>query len=329
MDNVIIVVNDEPYSIWDVNIAERNQEYLQGIDVDHFQYLNETYQKSDDKKRSSIALRGSLHHATEALFSLIGALLQAPTAVYAWMPKCSNSDLRSIVKRINDKDSTLFVRYSFTPLSWRAISEVVFQWYLPGTDKQKKTTELFAELWQRMSYEFEDQNHINEYNSIKHGFRIKSGGFALAIGAEKEYGVAPPASEMQLIGKSDHGTSFFVLKEVGNIKGNRSFTSRRVSLNWKYEKVALLLQLVSMSINNVTSALKCINGAEVGQCKFTRPVEDADFSNPWTHSPGVTSCNLDVVIDESAVPKTGRKELLEKVKKYQTELKIKHTGGDF
>lgn len=35
MDNVIIVVNDEPYSIWDVNISERNKEYLQGIDVDY------------------------------------------------------------------------------------------------------------------------------------------------------------------------------------------------------------------------------------------------------------------------------------------------------
>lgn len=321
MDNVIIVVNDEPYTIWDVDIAERNQEYLEAIDVDYFQYLNETYQKSDDEKRASIALRASLHHATETMFSLIGALLQAPTAVYAWMPKCSNSDLRSIVKRINNKDDTLFVRYRFTRLSWEAISEVVFQWYLPGTDKQKRTIEQFSRLWQRLSYEFEDKDQIHEYNSIKHGFRIRSGGFALAIGEEKEYGVAPPASEMKLIGKSDHGTSFFVLKEVGGIKGNRSLTSRRVSLNWKFEKVALLLQLVSMSINNVTNALKCLNGAEAGQCKFTRPVKDSDFSNPWTHSPGVTSCNFDFVIDESNVPKTGRKELLESIKKYQAELK--------
>lgn len=319
MDNVIIVVNDEPYNIWDVNIAERNKEYLEGIDVDYFQYLNETYQKSDDEKRSSIALRASLHHAIETLFSLIGALLQAPTAVYAWMPKCSNSDLRSIVKRINDKDDTLFIRYRFPRPSWKAISDVVFQWYLPGTDKQKRTIDLFAVLWQRLSYEFQDQNHIHEYNSIKHGFRIKSGGFALAFGEEKEYGVAPPASEMKLIGKSDYGTSFFVLKEVGNIKGNRTLTSTRVSLNWKIEKVALLLQLVSMSINNVTSALKCINGAEAGQCKFTRPVEDSDFSDPWTHSPGVTSCNFDFGIDESLVPVTHKKELLAAIKKSQAE----------
>lgn len=27
-----------------------------------------------------------------------------------------------------------------------------------------------------------DMNHVDEYNSIKHGFRIRSGGFALAVG---------------------------------------------------------------------------------------------------------------------------------------------------
>jgi hypothetical protein len=172
-------------------------------------------------------------------------------------------------------------------------------------------------------FEFLDQDHINEYNSIKHGFRIKSGGFSLTMGEEKEYGVAPPASEMQLIGKSDYGTSFFVLREVGEIKGNRALTSQRVSINWKIEKVALLLQLVSMSINNVTNALKFINGIEAEDCKFTRPAEDSDFTAPWTHSPGVTSCKFNFGINESQVPKAGRKELLEEIKKYQAELKSK------
>jgi hypothetical protein len=102
MENNIIVVNDEPYCIWDVNISERNAEYLKCIDVEYFQFLSETYQNSDDKKRASIALRAALHHASETLFSLIGALLQAPRAVYAWVPKCSNSELRAILKRIRE-----------------------------------------------------------------------------------------------------------------------------------------------------------------------------------------------------------------------------------
>lgn len=224
------------------------------------------------------------------------------------------------MQRINSKDKSLFIRYRFKRLTWLAISEVIFNHYLSGTEKQKKTVELFSVLWQRLSHEYLDENQINEYNSIKHGFRIKAGGFALAIGEEKEYGVSPPPSEMHLIGKSDHGTSFFILKPVSDIKGNRSLTSRRVSLNWKVEKVILLLQLVSMSINNITSALKIANGINSETCKFTRPTEDEDFNLPWTHTPGVTSCNLDFVIDEASVPTLSRKELLERIKSYQLKI---------
>ena len=139
-------------------------------------------------------------------------------------------------------------------------------------------------------------------------------GFCATIGEEKERGVSPPPSEMKLIGKSDYGTSFFILRPVGDIKGNRSLTSQRVSLNWKLEKVALLLQLISMSINNITSALKIVNDINPEACKFTRPSEDEDFKLPWTHIPGVTSCKLDFVIDEANVPKTSKKELLERLK---------------
>ena len=173
------------------------------------------------------------------------------------------------MSRINAKDKTLIVRYKLKRLTWQEIARIVFNSYLPGTDKQQKTIELFAVLWQRLSHEYLDVNHINEYNCIKHGLRLRAGGFSLAVGEEKEYGVSPPPSEMQMIGHSAYGSSFFVLKPVGDIKGNRSVTSRRFSLNWKIEKVTLLLQLVSMSINNITSALMIVNGIKPEICKFT------------------------------------------------------------
>jgi hypothetical protein len=59
-------------------------------------------------------------------------------------------------------------------------------------------------------------------NSIKHGFRIRAGDFALAVGPEHEYGVAPPDDEMKLLGKSDYGSTFFRIESVGNGKRNRS-----------------------------------------------------------------------------------------------------------
>ena len=68
-----------------------------------------------------------------------------------------------------------------------------------------------------------------------------------------------------------------------------------------------------MSINNVVTALKIANGAKSGTCKFLRPQEDTDFEKPWQYTPGVTSCNMDFVIDEAQVIPITRKELLDKL----------------
>lgn len=162
-----------------------------------------------------------------------------------------------------------------------------------------------------MAREYIDDSHVDEYNSIKHGFRIRSGGFALAVGLEHEYGVSPPPEEMKLVGKSDFGTTFFRIESIGEGKGNRSLRSRRISLNWDIEKTILLLQLVSMSVTNITSALKIANGAQVGTCKFLRPQEDSHFDKPWSSSPGVTSCNMDFVVAEDQIRSVKKSELLD------------------
>ncbi len=147
------------------------------------------------------------------------------------------------------------------------------------------------------AYEYLDKNYIDEYNSLKHGFRIKAGGFGLSIDLEHQYGLPPPDDEMKLIGHSEYGASFIRLESIFPEKKNRSLRSRRISLNWKIEKVTLLIQLISMSINNVVSALKFVNGYSPTSLKFTRPSKDDDFDKPWRHSPGVTRFNMDFNIN--------------------------------
>jgi len=248
MDNTIIVVNEEPYCIWEHDLKSRNKEFLESIDVDYFDYVLRTNLNADDKKRAAVSLRMSFHHALETMFSLLGSYIQAPDCTYAWLIKCSTNNLREIVERINRHDKALFTKLKMTDVSWNAIAETVFYCYAPGTEKNKKTIELFARLWQRLAHEFLDQNYIDEYNSLKHGFRIRAGGFSLAVGLEHQYGVPSPADEMKLIGTSEYGSSFFKLEPIGPDKKNRSLRSRRLSLNWKIEKTTLLIQLISMSI---------------------------------------------------------------------------------
>ncbi|HXF90342.1 MAG TPA: hypothetical protein VNJ29_00265, partial [Candidatus Nitrosotenuis sp.] len=288
LQNTIFVVNEEPYCIWEVDLPGRNKEFLNGIDTDYFDYLVKVHVESNDEKRAGIALRSTLHHAMETLFSLLGAYIQAPDCTYAWIAKCKNSELRDLVSKIDRSNRPLFTKLNIDKVSWEAVAKCIFHRYMPQTQKNEEMTRLSAMLWRRLGHEFTDQIHIDEYNSLKHGFRVRSGGFSLGVGIEHEYGVPPPPEEMKMIGGSEFGTSFFNIEAVGKVKRNRSIRSRRTSINWKIEKIILLIQLISMSITNVVSALKIANGVDPSTCKFNRPSKDSDFETPWQYSPAVT-----------------------------------------
>ncbi len=313
LQNSIFVVDEEPYCIWEVDLHKRNMEFLDGIDVEYFDYAIKSHLETDDEKRASITLRTTLHHAVETLFSLLCAYIQAPDCAYAWIAKCSNKELRYLVTKVSGFRNSLFTKLPIERVSWENVAKSVCRCYQPETDRNTSTVKLFASFWNRLADEFVDQSHVEEYNSLKHGFRVRSGGFSLAIGLEHEYGVPPLDSEIQLLGQSDFGTSFFRVEPIGNGKGNRSLRSRRTSVNWKIENVILVAQLVSMSISNVVSALKIANGVKARTCKFLRPQDDTDFEKPWQYSPGVNSCSMDFVIDETQVIRLTRKELLEKL----------------
>ncbi|MGE0557250.1 MAG: hypothetical protein AB7E73_02150 [Burkholderiales bacterium] len=295
-------------------MVDRNRAFLDGLDPEYFSYLLDTHIETEDEKRGLVALKIGLHHSIETLFSLLGAFVQAPDCAYAWIAKCSNADLRTFVDRITQGDASLISKLDVPNISWKSVSNAVFNTYQPGTERQAQTIERFASLWRTLSRELLDQAAIDEYNALKHGFRIRSGGFALAVGAEDTYGVPPPDSEMKMIGKSNHGATFLKIENMAGGRLGPHIRSRKTSINWTTERVILQFQLVGMSINNVVSGLKILNGYSAGTCKFLRPQEDADFEKPWQHSVGVTRANFDYVLDEDRLPPVTKTELLSKLR---------------
>ncbi len=117
LQNTIIVVNDEPYCIWEVDLEKRNLEFIEGIDVDYFEYLLNLHLNAEDEKRAAIALRITLHHAVETFFSLLGAYIQAPDCAYAWVAKCHTEELRSLIKKVVDGDQKTFTKLNIDPVS--------------------------------------------------------------------------------------------------------------------------------------------------------------------------------------------------------------------
>lgn len=305
MENTIIVVNDEPYCIWDEEIKQKNLEFISGIDENYFKYCLDTHHKAEDTKRASIALRLAFYHGLETLFSLIGAYVQAPDCVYAWLAKCSNSDLRSLVKKIDQGDRTLFTKLKIKKISWDSIAENIFLTYLPGTEKNKIMTKHYAKVWRRLARELTDEEQVCEYNSLKHGFRVRAGGFCFSIG-EEESGMAP--ATMECLTYSDFGTSFYKFEAIGPKKENRNLLPKSIALNWSLERTSYMLQMIKMSIANLKSAIKIINGDRADENIFVRPLVDEDFFKPWTYSPKYAH-SAKMIIDDNLVGYISKKEL--------------------
>ena len=315
IDYTIFFVNEEPYCIWDIDLKKRNNEFLEGIDIEYFDYLVKVYLESSDDKRKSIAIRTEYHHAMETLYSLLFAYLQSPDCVYAWIAKYLNKDICEIINKINQNNKNLFTRIKLKELSWESIINAIFQNSSIEKEKKNRIIQLYAKFLHRLSIEYLDENRILEYNSIKHGFRIKSGGFALKIGKEHKYGVSPPENEMNLLGQSKYGSSFYKLESIGNKKRNRSTQTKHIFLNWKIEQIYLLIQLISMTISNVTSSLKIFNGYNPTKLKFCWPKDLKDFEKPWQFTPRVTNFHFNYNIKPSEVKIFTRKDLLEILKK--------------
>lgn len=316
LSNVVFSVNDDPFCIWDISLNERNMEFLEQFDSEYFAYLATTalndLEDKEHKKHAALLMRQGLYHGLETLFSMLGALIQAPDCVYGWILKCNPRDVRKIVERINHGDDLLPRRLVLENVSWKELSYKIFLYSNSDQNEVQKNADNFCNLWQRLAAHYLKEENVEEYNGIKHGFRIRPGGFGLQAGLEHEYGVPPPSEEMKTIGCSEFGSSFLTLEKVPtNEKTNRSYRSRRKSLNWNAEQVALLLQLVSMSLSNVIAALKIVNGMPPSHVQFVRPVEDDAFERPWQVTIGVTSFSMDYSIDASYFEKTTKQQLEE------------------
>jgi len=312
LERYVFAVGNESFCLWGYDLADENETFLRSFDATYFEYVARVhveYLEGKDAARAAVALRSAYHHGLEALFSLLGALSQAPEAVTAWIPRCSNSRLRRLVSDVSSQQAILTQR-GWQRLSWQVLAEIVHSHVWVDEEPKWTTASRYAHLWSRLASDFLNELHISEYNSIKHGFRVLSGGSVLRVGIEPSYGVSPPESEMQTIGASPHGVSFSTVEPLPAADPKSPHVrlmNRR--LNWRAESMAQALQLIACSINNVAGFLRVLNGAPAGTIRFHRPENPDAFDAPWLWHVGVVSGAMNSVIDEAEVVQASREQL--------------------
>lgn len=310
MKHTIFVVNKEPYCIWEADLLEKNQTFLKSIDVDYFDYMLSCHQAGDDDKRAAIALRSAMYHAMETMYSLIGAYVQGPLCAYAWIAKCSNVELRTFVKSVSKQESNIPSVLKLSALNWQNIALAIFDQATGDQDKNEHTASFYAKFWKRVSSEFLDQDCIDENNSIKHGFRVKSGGFRMNVRIQEQPNVQPVKGRVHAFAGSDYGTSFHRVLQANSIKGNRSLISEEKSLNWKLENVVAMIELMSASITNIVSALKIANNIPADECRFLHIESEKETEKPWSHRPDIVVMSMQTGTSGFKIPNFNKDELL-------------------
>ncbi|WP_316348863.1 hypothetical protein [Desulfuromonas acetoxidans] len=312
MDRYVFAVNDEVYCCWEYDLLERNERFLSSIDGEFFSYAAKQHLEhleGEDAKRAALALRAGYHHGLETLFSLLGALCQAPEAVPAWIPKCNNGALRRLVETLRHGGKVL-TQVGPQHMSFNALAIIVHQYCWSDDQPTNATADRFGRLWNRFAQDFLDPHCIAEYNSLKHGLRVSSGGFTLRIGEQESCGVPATEANMRTVGTSPYGTGFYeavpVLTEGA---AKHHIRIRRIALNWRAEAMVQRMQLIAWSINNVVAATRCLNGLAPDAVKFIRPEDPNMFEAAWQWRVGILSSNFDVDIDPSDVELVSKEDL--------------------
>jgi hypothetical protein len=275
------MVADRPYCLWDYDIS-LTRRFLEGIDPKYFEYVADTHLDEavdNQSMQASLAIRTAYSQALETLFAFIGATLQAPHCVPAWLALYTNRDLRDIVGWITDRKPLPSVLDSKT-LSWQLVSEFVHtNLVLDDAEEQERIKAGYAKLWARFASDFLNTGFTNEYNSIKHGLRVKPGGSYVAFRREDEPGKPSPTESRTLAGKSEYGSSYYVFEKLLD----KTFHIRLVQHFhlWHPEDFAYGLILISMSIQNVISALRILNAVPADEVRFTWLTEEETLQEPW------------------------------------------------
>jgi hypothetical protein len=302
-------VNETPYCLWDSDFQKSNLDFINSIDPRYFEHianLHRQFLEGKEKQYAAVALRIAYSHGLESLFALLCATAQAPDCIVGWVLKYKNVELYEVIRKISER-RPIYSKLHAKSVTWDVIADLIFTYLRTGDDeKDLQIRNSFARLWVRFASDYLNVNYGCEYNSIKHGLRVKMGGSYFSLGVEDTPGVPAPPERMRIVGQSDFGSSFFIPDKLHD---SRNFSIRHHRLNWNPQCFFYALHLISFSITNVLGFLKISYGVPANEVQFSWPTEDSMYQEPWNRSTGMT-LNWNSPITESDITPLSKEDIV-------------------
>jgi hypothetical protein len=280
-----VLIDETPLRFWEVEGSDTQLQFLESIDPDYFVYLGRIHESQldgNDSRHAAVGLRISYSHALETLFALIGAAVQAPDCPAGWMLKYKITELNGLLAKITDQ-KPFHNRLGLVRSGWTDVA-IALSPNDESSDELEEHRSATAKLWRALAKQLLDEDFDQEYNSLKHGFRVSSGEWYFALGHEDTPGVAALPERMHLMAQSPFGSSFF--RPVWLKKHQWMFEDQRV--NWSPTVFARRLPFIAATTANVLAFLKVANGAQsenLGVILLTHDAVEKALSDP-DHSTG-------------------------------------------
>lgn len=339
MSSIPFCVIEKPYMIWAADVRADNEHFLNSLDADLYYRMAHniigapqpdeeaedaaTDEDGDDQDRKDVSTLSRLlwHHGMETLVMLLGAYIQAPSAVHAYFLKSKTEDAVQMAGFLAREECPKYHRLEGAPFSLVSLLNGIHR--CAGWQQHDTIVERFARALRYMLSDYVDEKHRAEYNSIKHGLRASHGRFALAVGIQEAPGIPAPPEAMQMVGFSRDASFFEIVKPLGNATKQQSkinFMTEQVSVAWSLEKVLMELQLLSLLLHNIVSALRITAGAPTGSVTFNKVAEDEEFWEMYFQigSSGVPTASFAPVIDARHISLATDKQVFGSYKRRST-----------
>lgn len=306
MQYVKFVINERPVCVWDMDMKKLNSEYLQSINTEYFSFIaeqcleliNGSENEKTHKLYASITLRHHYSMALETMFALIGAMLQSPQCVVGWMIKYRNSELEDIIKKINSDMQIMTLFKKFDSMNWENVSRIIFG-YFPNENLEMKNDIVlgFKKSLQSLASDFLNEKFKSEYNSIKHGYRIKAGGFKFAL-KPKNNPTQESHNNWITFMESDYGTSFYQEEKLKQSLNN--IRIKKLSKIWQPIYFYEGIQLINLLIKNIKSFLFAINKLDMNNVVYSS-LDNDQYASHLKHLYRTGETSLDFGFDYDEV----------------------------
>jgi hypothetical protein len=311
------VIDTRPLCVWDTEIEAINLRFIRGIDPNYFQYVAESSfaaLEGENAKYAALTLRTTYSHALETFFALLGAALQAPDCVVGWMLEYKNQELNSLVTKIVNGEE-FPMRFQIGS-SWRGIAKLILHG-LKHLENFEDVTNGFGDTWAEFAQDFLDSKNYDEYNSLKHGFRIQQGGFSMWIGKPGERPFPENATSNEITAArehmaklegSEHGSLYFNAERF--IPGDKfNYHLEQHALNWNNLYHTHALRVLVASIGNVKSFILAVNKQPLETLNFAVTSDFGFLSEAHRSSSiGVKNFSLSSAIHAAGIERALTKE---------------------